>query len=53
MKKQKYKKGIKYLKNLMISWEWEKEADQFGNIVWDTYDCILSFIIETKYQLYI
>ena len=36
----------------MICWEWEKEADKSGNIVWDTYDCIISFIIESRYQLF-
>ena len=53
MKKQKYKKGLNSLKALMIPWEWEADTDNKGNVVWDTYDSIVSFIIECRYQLFV
>lgn len=52
LKKKIYQSGFKNLKKLMVQWEWESDVDEDGNIVWELYNTIVSFIIECQYILY-
>ena len=53
MKNDKYKTGLENLLKFMIPWELNISKDPFMKTIWQSYNCIESFIIESKYQLFL